>query len=396
MKILHLISALAPRYGGPSKACVEMAIATAKLGHDVSIYTTNIDGPKDLKVPLHQPIIKGGVKIFHFPVQSPRFWKFSLPLFKKLNKTISNFDLVHIHSLYLFPNLIGGYLCRKYQIPYIIRPHGTLDPFLHKHHRYRKKLIELLFENRNLKNAAAIHYTTEEEMKLAQAWTFSRPGIIVPNGVNIEDYSHLPKQGFFREKFPETLNKKIILFLGRLNFKKGLDLLVTAFINLAKKDKNIHLVFAGPDCDNLGIKLKQQIKNNELEVDGNKKRVTFTGLLGGKIKLAALNDSDIFVLPSYTENFGISVVEAMACKKPVIISDKVNIWREVKKDKAGLIGPCDARWFEKNIKFLLMDYEKQLIFGKNGLKSAKKRYTWTNIAKKLESEYKRILEGKQK
>ena len=186
MKILHVIANLAPRYGGPSKACWEMARAVAQLGHEVSIYTTNQDGPGELAVPLDQPVWQEGVEIRYFPIQAPRFWGTSLPLALGPAPARSRpSDLVHIHSLYLFHNLVAGHYCRQYAIPYLVRPHGTLDPFIYRRHRWRKRLMEHLFEHRNIRRAAALHFTTAEEQALAAPYTFDTPGLVVPLGIRL-------------------------------------------------------------------------------------------------------------------------------------------------------------------------------------------------------------------
>src|SRR5664280_2564487 len=156
MKILHVIANLAPRYGGPSKACWEMARAVAQLGHEVSIYTTNQDGPGELAVPLDEPVRQDGVEISYFPIQAPRFWGTSLPLALALRRKVPAFDLAHIHSLYLFHNLVAGHYCRRYATPYLVRPQGILDPFIYRRHRWRKRVMELLFEHRNIRRAAAL------------------------------------------------------------------------------------------------------------------------------------------------------------------------------------------------------------------------------------------------
>lgn len=393
---MHLISSLATRFGGPSKACVEMAEATAKLGHDVTIYTTNIDGTNDLNVPTDKFIRRNGVTYKYFQVNSPRFWRPSLSMAKALKNDIPKFDLVHMHSLYLFHNLVGGYYCRKYNTPYIIRIHGTLDPFLYNRHRWRKTIIERLYENKNLKHASAIHYTTQEEKILAETHCFASPGIVVPNGLDISMYNALPKKGMFRELYPETIGKQIILFFSRLNFKKGLDILTPAFIELAKQNKDYHLVLAGPDNEGLGNWVKEQIKNAGLAIYGKNTRVTITGMLTGKKKLAVLNDANVFALPSYSENFGIAVIEAMLCGLPVIISNKVNIWRDIKEDNAGLIGPCDVKWFRNSIKKLLADKALCNKLSKAGIQSVKKRYDWNKIAISLSKHYQNIVKNYNK
>ena len=256
MKILYVIANLAPRYGGPPKACFEMARAMANQGHEVSIYTTNQDGPAELKVPIESPVYKGGVEIRYFPIQRPRFWGFSIPLAMALRKAIGQFDIVHIHSLYLFHGMIAAHYCRKYSVPYLIQPHGSLDPFLYKRHRLRKSVMELLFEHRNIKYATAIHFTTEEEKKLAEPYIFKTPGIVVPLGLNLSEYESLLQEGTFRSRYPKTSGKKIILFFGRLNFKKGLDILVRALAQVARIRDDVHLVLAGPDNEGYSEKVR--------------------------------------------------------------------------------------------------------------------------------------------
>lgn len=387
MNILHVIANLAPRYGGPSKACLEMARAVATRGHRVSIYTTNQDGDGVLPVLLESPVIDNGVEIRYFPIQPPKFWGTSLPLARAINRDLALYDIVHIHSLYLFHDLVTGRACRKYRVPYIIRPHGTLDPYLYQRHRLRKKIMELLFENRNIKNATALHYTTEEEMLLARPYVFNSPGVVVPNGLNWTEYEKLPPSGTFRKLFPQVGDNRLVLFLGRLNFKKGFDLLVPAFAKTLKTVTDIHLVIAGPDNDGYGAKVRGWLRKYGL-LD----KTTFTGMLEGADKLAAFRDAEMFVLPSYTENFGISVLEAMACGVPVVLSDKVNIWREVKGAGAGLVVPTDQESLAQAMSVLLKDQLSARRMGQAGQKLVRENYQWSMIGRKLEKAYKEIID----
>lgn len=390
MKILHVIASLAPRYGGPSKACVEMASAAAGLGHEVSIYTTNLDGPTELDVPLGEPVVGSGVEIHYFPIQRPRFLRWSLPLAKALRAAIQNVDLVHIHSLYLFPNNIAAHYCRKYGVPYLIRPHGSLDPYLHRRHRWRKWFMELLSERRNFRHASAIHFTTEEEMILARPYIWGAPGFVVPLGVDTRDYESLPTKGTFRAEHPETRGKQIVLFLGRLSFKKGLDILVPAFARVARVRRDVHLVIAGPDDEGFGSRVRTQLTEA-----GIADRATFTGMLVGTDKLAAFHDANLFVLPSYTENFGISVVEAMVCGLPVVISDKVNLWREVVAGGAGKVVPCDPDRFAKAMLELLDNPESARQTGENGRAVVKDHFDWSRVARSLEQMYRSVLKERR-
>ena len=386
MRILHVIANLAPRYGGPAKACVEMARAVARLGHEVKIYTTNQDGPGELAVPRGRPLIQDGVEIRYYPIQPPRFWGTSWPMARALAGGIREADLVHIHSLYLFHDLIAGHYCRSYGVPYLVRPHGTLDPYLYRRHRWRKYVMEAAFENRNIRLAAALHFTSEEEERLARPYIGDAPGVVVPLGVDLREFQDLPAPGRFRERFPEIGHKEIILFLGRINFKKGLDLLVQAMARVLRKRRDLHLVVAGPDDDGWGARVK-----GWLQQEGIADCATFTGMLLGEEKLAALRDARIFVLPSYSENFGMAVIEAMACGLPVVISDQVNICREVEAAGAGLVTPCEAVQTATAMLELLDNPELAGRVGQNGIKLVREQFQWTTIAITLEKTYKKII-----
>jgi glycosyltransferase involved in cell wall biosynthesis len=388
MRILHVLANLAPRYGGPPKACFEMARSVAKLGHAVSIYTTNQDGPTELNVPTDSPVYRDGVEICYFPIQHPRFWGFSLPLALQLRSAVKEHDIVHIHSLYLFHDLVAPHYCRKYDVPYLIRPHGTLDPALFQRHRLRKRVMELAFEHRNIKHAAAIHFTGEVEERLAKAYTLGAPGIVIPNGLDLAEYENLPARGAFRARYPETRGKKIILFLGRINFKKGLDILVQAFSAVAQSRDDMHLIIAGPDNDGFEKKVRAWLRGEKVH-----DHTTFTGILEGNDKLAALGDADVFVLPSYSENFGFSVVEAMACGVPVIISDRVGIWREVEAEGAGKVAPCNGNSFAEAMLSLLNSPDVAERMGENGKTLVRKRFQWSSVALDLETAYRSILSG---
>ena len=386
MKILHVIANLAPRYGGPPKACWEMARAVAQLGHEVSIYTTNQDGPGELAVPLDQTVWQEGVQIRYFPIQAPRFWGTSLPLALALRRKIPASDLVHIHSLYLFHNLVAGHYCRRYGIPYLMRPHGTLDPFIHRRHRGRKRLMEHLFEHRNIRGAAALHFTTAEEAVLAAPFTFETPGLVVPLGMDLNEVAGMPEPGSFRRRYPEIGDKPIILFFGRINFKKGLDILAKAFGAVARRRPDVHLVIAGPDNEGWGARVRTWLGE-----EGVLSRTTFTGMLLGPEKLAVLRDASLFVLPSYSENFGLAVIEAMAAGLPVIISDQVNIWREVETGRAGRVIPCDAGALADQILELLADPAAAAQMGRQGRALVAERFQWPRIARRLAEAYGRII-----
>jgi glycosyltransferase involved in cell wall biosynthesis len=381
MRILHLIATLARESGGPAQACLEMARAVAARGHDVAICTTNWPGRGAEPVPTSLPLRQDGVTITYFPVLPPRAWKPSLAMARALGRDLAGFDVVHLHSLYLFHDWLGGRLCRRFGVPYIVRPHGMLDPYIRNHHRGRKRVMELLFQDRVLRHAAAVHYTSEVEREISRPFDQGAPARIVPLGVDLAGFDALPPAERFHGCFPETRGRRIVLFLSRLHFKKGLDLLLPAFARLAADDASLHLVIAGPD-DGMLDQCKAWARRDSIH-----DRVTFTGMLRGEDKLAAFAAASVFALPSYSENFGIAVVEAMAAGLPVVISDQVNIWREVQAGGGALVVRCDADKLALALGAVLRDPALAADMARKARATVRRLYHWDSVAAALEAMY---------
>lgn len=380
MHVIHVISSLAPSLGGPSKACVEMARAVAARGHRVEIYTTDFGLEGQVRAD-GVPLSDGRVSVRYFPVQRPRAFKPSWPLYRALAHALPQADIVHLHSLYLFHDWAAGRICSRAGVPYIVRPHGTLDPYIWQRHRARKRLMEWVFQNRVLRRAALLHYTTEEEMRLAAPYAQGAPGAVVPLGIEWSEYERLPPQERFFARHPEARGKRIVLFLSRLHEKKGLDILAAAFGRIAGKFPDAHLVLAGPE-DGITKRLKGWLQ--EAGITG---RTSFTGMIGGEDKRAALAAASVFALPSYSENFGIAVLEAMAAGLPVAISDRVNLWREVAGSEAGIVTPCDPDAFAGALERLLRDPAAARRMGEAGRSLAREKFAWPRVAVALERLY---------
>lgn len=377
-----MIASIAAETGGPAKAAVEMARAVAALGHEVEIYTTD----RGLKPGAPRPTSAGPVAIHVYPQHFPALLATSWPLAQALRDAIPKADIVHLHSLYLFHDWATARICRRAGVPYLLRPHGTLDPYIWRRHRARKWLLEVLFQNRVLRQAASLHFTAEEEMRLAAPYAQGAPGVVVPLGIDPAEYAALPPAGSFRRHHPEIGDRRILLFLSRLNFKKGLDLLVPAFAACVAQLPDLHLVIAGPD-DGVRSAVEEDVARHGL---GG--QVTFTGMLGPPERLAAFADCFAFVLPSYSENFGLAVAEAMAAGVPVLISDRVNIWREVEAAGAGLIAPPEVAPFADLIAKLARDPAQAAAMGANGRTLVRTRFAWERIARELEGVYRSLAE----
>src|SRR5271166_1492715 len=264
MRVLQVLAALAPRYGGPAVAGPELSRELVRQGHRVTIFTSDADGSGHLNVPLDRPIQDHGVDVHYFHGTEIGKYVFSPGLWGALKNRVSEFDVVHIWSVYGFSTTAAAYWCRRRQVPHLVFPHGSLDPFLRRRNRPRKWIYSKLFAERDYRRADAVMFNTQEEMRLASDWPGLRGAsedhangqrrVIVPIGIAPEWFEPAdPGAGErFRRKFPTLAGKRLIVYFGRINFKKGLDILTRAFATVAHDRDDLHLVLAGPDNEGYG------------------------------------------------------------------------------------------------------------------------------------------------
>jgi glycosyltransferase involved in cell wall biosynthesis len=386
LRVLEIIEGLDEKDGGPPEACLQLCYHLSGLGHEVALYTCD----RNLKK-LGRAVVERKAPNFHihrFPALELGDYNISIPLAFALKKDVRSYNIVHINSLYKFSSTVAALYCRLYRVPYVVRPHGTLDPYIFRRHRLVKSIYEQMFEWQNLEHAAAVHFTAFEEMELVRPLRLKIRGVVVPLGVNANAFRISGVSGRFRAKWRITPNKNIILFLGRINFKKGLDLLVSAFSQISKCREDLHLVLAGPDGEGYGAKVRHWLMR-----EGALSKTTFTGMVAGSDKLDILAAAQLFVLPSYTENFGLAVVEAMAAGLPVVISNKVNIWREIFEAHAGVVVNCDAEELAGAMERLLLNSVDAKEMGERGLRLVKERFTWERVAPQMIELYRHILSG---
>ncbi len=381
MKILHVIATVAPRYGGPSAALPVMCKALAARGHHVEVFTTNVDGPGTLPVPLGVPVTNDGFSTTYYPALWPRLYGTSPQLAGALHSRVREFDVVHIHSLYLFHTAVAAFCCRRRGVPYVIRPHGTLDAYHRARHHVRKALYEWLIERRNLDRAAGIHYTSLAEQQQAEAYGVTAPGFVVPLGVDVDAFRRRVDPEVLFARHPELRNRRLVTFVGRLAAKKGVDILIDAFALLVDQP-DVHLVIAGSDDEGLGGRLAGQVRRL-----GLRSRVTFTGFVGGEAKMVLLQRSSVFVLPSADESFAVSVVEAMAAGVPVVVTEGVAIHGEIASAEAGSVVQRTSDALAAGIRGLLSDRTAAGVMGSNGRALTSKAYSWQSVADNLEDMY---------
>jgi len=303
-------------------------------------------------------------------------------MFSDIRRDMPNFDIIHFHDYRSFLTVIVHYYAKKRKIPYVLQAHGSLLPFFQK--QRLKKLYDLVWGYKILKDTSkAIALTKREVIQYKKMGIDEDKIEIIPNGVDLTEFENLPKRGKFREKYGVKSGEKIVLYLNRINKIKGVDLLVRAFADLTKRLDNVKLVIVGPD-DGFLSNLKKQIKDLKIE-----DRILITGPLYGENKLKAFVDTDVYVLPSFYETFSNTVLEALACGTPVILTDRCGIADYVKK--IGCVVEYDKDKLKHAITKILTDEGLRRKFGKEGIRVVREKFGLDRIVEQLENIYKNCL-----
>jgi glycosyltransferase involved in cell wall biosynthesis len=391
MKILQIVPSISLIYGGPSQMVLGLAPALVKEGVEVTILTTDSNGDTGqipLDVPLNRPIKQDGYEIIYFRCAPFRRYKFSLDLLKWLKRHGKEFDIAHIHALFSPISSAAAIVCRQQRLPYILRPLGTLDPAKKKQ---LKQIYTAIIERQNLAGAAAIHFTSEQEAKISERFGVFTPDLIIPLGVKQEGVTKKEKRNITREQFNIADDIPLVLFMSRIDPKKGLDLLIPALEKLLGIGYKFHFILAGtnPQDPDYEQKIKSQIQNSPL-----RSHTTITGFVTGELKASLLQAADLFVLPSYYENFGIAVAEAMLAGIPVVISDQVHIYQQILDSQSGWVSTTDVEALVNLVKAALDNPAERQRRGLNAHKYADVNFSWDAIAKQTIQAYEKILANK--
>lgn len=373
-KILHVINTCDPASGGPVEGLKQLYKSYKKNKIHCEILSSDtIQQARKFQYGL--PFINA---------TGPSITKFNYnpKLIKWLNTNIYRFDHIIVNGIWLYHNYAVWKIASKTNTPFSIFPHGALDPWFKKKYpikHFIKNIIWYLFQKKIFKCAKSIFFTTDLEKYLANK-TFNFKDIhskTVGYGIFGNNNLH-NKTNLFLKKNPKLKSKKLLVFLGRIHEKKGLDILIKTFLDTYDLNKNFHLVIAGTGEKKLINKLKSSIPEK------NKNNITWTGLLLKKIKWDLFKSAYLFCLPSHQENFGISVVEALSSKVPVLISNEVNIHKIITKYNAGIVSKDNFISYKKNyikiIKLLEKNYKQ---ISDNSLKCFKKEFFIDNYFNNL-------------
>jgi glycosyltransferase involved in cell wall biosynthesis len=379
MRVLHVISGLDPRAGGPAAAVAGLASAQLREGLDVRVISTwrGSSAPPDdaLRKRIAAPVTLVGPargKLQRHP-----------DLKRQVDRAVADADIVHVHALWEDIQHQAARAARRRRVPYIFRPCGMLDPWSLAQSQWTKKLYLAWRLRADLNGAATLHYTAARARDLAAPLALRPPTLIEPNGVSLDEFDPLPPAGSFRQRYPQVDQRRVVLFLSRLHRKKGLELLLAAFAGA--EVGNAMLIVAGPAEADYLDSIRRIVRRHKLD-----DRVLFTGMLYGAERIAALADADLFVLPSHQENFGIAVIEALAAGTPVIVSDQVNIYQEIVDAGVGEAVPLDGAKLAAALSRWLGDSALREAASKRARPFVRARYDWHQIARRWVKHYARL------
>lgn len=367
MKILHAIHSANLAGGGPIEGIKQLSARNIEAGHQIEV--ASLDNPaepwiRDFPLPIHA---LGPSRLGYG--YTPRF----VPWLRKNHR---NYDVVIVNGIWQYNSFGVWRVLNRAETPYCVFTHGMLDPWF-KHTYPLKHLKKWLYwpwaEYRVLRDALAVFFTTEEERRLARRsfWLYHCDEIVVSYGISgAQGDAALQREQFFT-RFPQARGREVLLYLSRLHEKKGCDLLLESYAHLlqstdvpvARKEK-LHLVVGGGGSEEYVASLKSLARRLGIE-----ERITWTGMLTGDLKWGAFHAAEAFFLVSHQENFGIAVAEALCCGLPVLISNRVNIWREVKMHNAGLIDADDLDGAKRVLhRWITMDEESRARMRQNALR----------------------------
>lgn len=381
MRVLHVIPSVAPRYGGPSSAIAPMCRSLADQGMQPLILTTDADGPGRLDVPLGRETTWEGVPTVFFPRDFTEAYKYSRGLGRWVSHHVRDFSIVHVHAVLSYAPLAAAAACRRAGIPYVVRPLGTLDPWSLGQKRFRKRLLLALGARRMLAGAAAIHYTATEEKRLAEKELGLSGGVVIPIGIDADLLAQPVATAEERSSDP------YVLVLSRLHPKKNLEPLIEAFARITAKGGRLaswRLVLAGigqPEYVQRLARLVEQV--------GARDRIAFAGWAGGDVKRRLLLGASLFALPSLQENWGISLMEALASGLPAIVSDRVDLASVVDAARAGWVVQVDEASLRAGLIEAMSSPAERDVRGAAG-RTLARQFAWPRVAGELAALYRRV------
>ena len=379
LKILHVIPVFEPAflYGGPVSSVAALCRDMVSEGQDVTVFTTNANGKEVLDVPTDRFCDVSGVRVRYFP-RNRGIGIASRALVRGCRENMQKYDVLTLSGMWQPTAIAACRAAQKAGVPYVVFVDGGFNPWAWRYKRWKKAIYWMLFEKRNFAKSAAIRFTAEQERENAiRLMPRSCSSFIVPNGIDPSKFTiNEAEARDFRARIGVPVAGRLVGYVGRIHPVKGLDLLLKAFALVSVGDRPPHLALIGPE--EAGESRKLRTLAGDL---GILPRVHFVPLVSGRELVAAYAAEDVFALPSHGENFGMSAVEAMACGVPVIISEHVDIAREIVAAGAGIELQRDVDLWRKTLTELLVNAEWRCAMGKKARETALRLYDSKHVAR---------------
>ena len=388
MRILHVIPSVAPSRGGSSKAALDMVRALRHLNIDAEIACTNDDGPQLLDVKLGSLVEYCGVPVRFFARFSPPFsavreFAYSAEFKRWLHQHIEDYDVLHVHALFTYGSTFAMRLARKRGVAYVAHPIGHLESWSLAQGRLKKSVYLNLFEKSNLRSANRVHFTAESESRQALSVVPELRPAVIPLGLDLPALRDNAKS-LVCSKWKIPADIPVIVFLARLHPKKGLELLFEALAAL--ENQPFRLLIAGDGEAHYRRELQLMIEKLNLQ-----DHCQFIGYVDGQDKDVLLQGADLFALTSYSENFGIAVLEALASGTAVLISQGVALSQSVGNHQLGFVTPQSVQAIQSALKVALAAPEMTADMGLKARIYVEQSHQWPAVAAQLAATYREIM-----
>ncbi len=384
MRPLFVVGGLYSLANGVAWIMRDLAAAMGRAGAPTSVYAADCWG-------------RGAESIGHI-FEPPTRWvsakglwlgglSWSPQLKSLMRQGVADSDVVHTHSMWMLPN---SYACRaasRAGKPVVMTNHGNLEPWAVNRSAWKKRITAAAFQDRDLHRADCIQVNTDSEIAGIRAYGLSCPIAVIPNGIHLPDFQRLPARRVFDEIVPQARGKRVALFMARLHQKKGLGHLIPAWSKLVQTSSEWHLVLAGPDN---GF---EQTARRLVAESGCGEHVTFTGGLNGEHKLAALSAAELFVQPSFSEGFSMSIIEALACRVPVLMTPGCNFTAAAEAGAALLVEPEVGSTLEGLQQLTCLSPSALQAMGDRGHELIASLYTWDRVAQQTLQLYHWLING---
>jgi glycosyltransferase involved in cell wall biosynthesis len=380
MRVIHVIHGVDFRAGGPIVAIAGMCTAQQQAGLDVTLLATFREGARrdladDLRAAGVQVTLVG-------PVSGPLASHPTLD--DVMEKAVAEGDVVHIHALFEAVQHSAAKAARRQGKPYFVTPHGMLTPWSLRQKRLKKAIYMTWRLRKDLNRAAALHFTTVQERDESAKVRLAPPAIVESLGVDLREFETLPPRGTFRDRHPQLAGKRIVMFLGRLHPGKGMEYLIPALA--VAKMPDVMLVAVGPDSQGFQAKLESLVDEY-----GVRDQVLFTGMLRGRDRIEALTDADLFALTSEHENFGVAVIEALACGVPALVADGVGISDDIVSSRVGSSVPLDISIIAMELRRWMQDETLRRAAAEKARPFVWEHFDWSVVAARWVDHYRKLV-----